>query len=198
VVTVNVCSPVLSFNVPDTVKFCTATATLANFTASNSTQLVPGVGANNYTWSIAPTTGASFQNQFVYHGIGKITNTVITVYTVTLRGRNASGTAPSLTHLIHVDFCLSDTVGVGENGLESGLLVYPNPAHDRLVVKLPAGTGKYNIEMFNVLGAVVFSDKAIATSEQTVELNLSGKPKGIYFLSVEVNHEKVTRKIIIE
>jgi hypothetical protein len=89
-------------------------------------------------------------------------------------------------------------VGVGENGLESGLLVYPNPAHDRLVVKLPAGTGKYNIEMFNVLGAVVFSDKAIATSEQTVELNLSGKPKGIYFLSVEVNHEKVTRKIIIE
>jgi hypothetical protein len=194
VVTVQACSPDINFTLPTPLYFCSSDYTFATFTTSNTTQVVPGVGANTYTWSVAPSSGVAITNQFIINTSIKITNATIATYTVTLKAKNASGTS-TVSQTMGVDFC----TGINEqNSLAANMLVYPNPAHDQLFVSLPAGTGAYKVEVINLLGSVIYSEKVAKDGSGTVELNLAGKPKGVYFLTVEANNQKATRKIIIE
>jgi aminopeptidase YwaD len=114
------------------------------------------------------------------------------VYTITLRATNSSGTA-SAVQTVTMDFC----TGIIENkNLMSNLDVFPNPAKESLHISLPSGIDLYQVKLVNVLGAVVYDEK-IVNKENTV-INLSNKPKGVYFLTVIANNEKVTKKIILE
>ena len=194
VVTVQVCSPNIQFTLPSPLYFC-SDASKASFTVNNTTQVVAGVGPNTYTWSVAPNNGVTnITLPYAAQYAASVSNTSIAIYTVTLKAKNASGTS-TISQTMSIDFC----TGVNEqNSLAENLLVYPNPAHDQLFVTLPAGTGAYKVEVINLLGSVIYSDEVSKNSGNTVEMNLAGKPKGVYFLTVEANNQKATRKIIIE
>jgi hypothetical protein len=63
---------------------------------------------------------------------------------------------------------------------EKELLVYPNPANDRITVKLP-WEGECIINIFNAQGQLVLTR---VSSQQTVELALPRFDAGLYFVSV--------------
>jgi hypothetical protein len=63
---------------------------------------------------------------------------------------------------------------------EKELLVYPNPANDRITVKLP-WEGECTINIFNAQGQLVLTR---VSSQQTVELALPRFDAGLYFVSV--------------
>jgi len=171
--------------------YACADVTERKFGTTNNTQLVPGAGANSYTWSIAPTSFVQFNSGTTVLNFSATisSSTTVSQYTVTLRAKNASGTT-SVTQTIDIDYC----VGLSESILQNALGVFPNPAHDVVTVKVNNSKG-FSLKVTNVLGSVVV-DKT--SQQESVNLDLSAQPRGVYFLTVVSNGEKATRKIIVE
>ena len=68
---------------------------------------------------------------------------------------------------------------------------YPNPVED--ILYITELEGFYTIKMVDAVGRVVLSIKG-TSSEQ--ELDMSGKPAGMYLLKIETQGKSVTRKLI--
>ena len=86
--------------------------------------------------------------------------------------------------------CLIDNYdGIQDNTEESGVLVYPNPAKDRVVIE---GVEADEVQLYNALGQVV------KTVRGTNEVDLSGLVEGVYLLRIMDADGKVyTNKITI-
>ena len=80
--------------------------------------------------------------------------------------------------------------GIDEND-DVTISVYPNPAHDIIRVETCHGASVQGIEIYSVTGQKVLS------STET-EINVSALPKGVYFISVYTENQKIVEKIIIE
>lgn len=188
-VNVNSCNPVVNFSVPSLFYRC---SNVDRMPTANTTT-APVTGLITYTWSSLPSAGVTFSPSATASNVSIAFNSSVTsVYTITLRATNSSGTA-SAVQTVTMDFC----TGIIENkNLMSNLDVFPNPAKESLHISLPSGIDLYQVKLVNVLGAVVYDEK-IVNKENTV-INLSNKPKGVYFLTVIANNEKVTKKIILE
>jgi hypothetical protein len=76
-------------------------------------------------------------------------------------------------------------------------MVSPNPSKDVFNVSLPYALTPYNVTVTNVLGSVVYTDKVVVTSGNYA-VNLANNKTGVYFMTVENNGVKSTKKIIIE
>ncbi|MBI9054610.1 MAG: T9SS type A sorting domain-containing protein [Bacteroidales bacterium] len=79
------------------------------------------------------------------------------------------------------------------------LMIYPNPSTGIFNVDLPENSesNEFIIKVYDVVGSVVYT--GIVPANQTVkyELDLTGKSKGIYILSVESEKIKVFNKRIL-
>lgn len=64
------------------------------------------------------------------------------------------------------------------------LVVYPNPATDKLTLEFPFTEGDANISIVNALGQTVLTQKATDT-EGELELNIQSLPAGLYFIAVQ-------------
>ncbi len=73
--------------------------------------------------------------------------------------------------------------GVGE--IYSQILIYPNPASDKLNVK---GKSLTDVEVFNTMGQRVLSQQV---SEDSVQLELDGLSNGVYFVRVRMENGAV-------
>jgi photosystem II stability/assembly factor-like uncharacterized protein len=171
------------------------TAALARITATNITTGSNGV--INYTWTTTPPPSHTLVSTYTVQGGNLLKNFIVSqfpgTFTVTLLASNISGTS-SVTKTFDVNLC----VGVVDNSLADNLSVYPNPAHEQINIVLPVNAGACKIKMVNVLGAVVYEEKVVKDSKDSVAIKLANKDKGIYFLIVEANNEKVVKKIVVE
>ena len=76
-----------------------------------------------------------------------------------------------------------------------GLAIYPNPVNHQdpyIYITSTANTIK-NIELYNVLGKLVFSTKLTGK-----ELNISKLNKGFYVLKITENNKSETKKLVIK
>ncbi len=69
--------------------------------------------------------------------------------------------------------------------------IYPNPVVD--VVHVTGLDGTYTVKMLDAVGNVVASTKG---SSAELELDLKGKPAGMYLVKIESQGKSITRKII--
>ncbi|WP_157207411.1 T9SS type A sorting domain-containing protein [Mariniflexile maritimum] len=83
-------------------------------------------------------------------------------------------------------------LSVSKNNIE-GLKIYPNPAKDYISIE-SKNTKISSVEMYNVLGAKVISEKALVNNR----LNVSHLSKGIYMLKVNAENGSATKKILID
>lgn len=177
------CTPTVNFTFPTAMCWFKDTVTTVNTTS----------GATSYTWNITPTSGVGL---FTTTGTNKkITFFLTNTYTLTLRATNASGTNSASQVIVVTDNCTD----IFENtNLANNLEVYPNPARDHVNVSVSSASQVVKIKLTNVLGAVVYEQKAASIGKEKLSINVANNPKGIYFLTVESNNEKVTKKIVIE
>lgn len=89
-----------------------------------------------------------------------------------------------------------NTVGLAGNELESNFSIYPNPTTSKVTIKLAPdiNSSKVEITLFNVVGAelpVIFNN----LSSQMTTLDLSGFPAGIYFLVIDYEGKRMSKKI---
>ncbi len=90
---------------------------------------------------------------------------------------------------------LGTATGLNDQGeLNSILTVFPNPSSGVFTVK-SAGLGVRRLDIYNMLGEKVYSTEPHPSNS---ELNLSDKPKGIYFLRLQGEKQMYTSKIVIE
>ena len=80
--------------------------------------------------------------------------------------------------------------GIDENE-NIAISVYPNPAHDYIHVETMCISSLQRIDLYDITGRKVLS------STET-EINVSTLPKGVYFISVYTDNQKIVEKIIIK
>lgn len=88
----------------------------------------------------------------------------------------------------------------GVEGLENSVKVFPNPANNitSLVVKTDA-TSQVKVQLVNAIGQVVQTQAAenLNSGKQVINIDVSELPEGLYFANLEINGEKVTKKIMV-
>ena len=86
---------------------------------------------------------------------------------------------------------LQYTEGLNEHG--NTTLVYPNPVSNKLTVEAQEALG--TVEIYNLMGALVFSQKDCANK---VEINTVDLPAGIYFIRLTNDKTSETRRFVKE
>lgn len=78
--------------------------------------------------------------------------------------------------------------------LLSNINLYPNPATSQ--VSIATGTIELKeVNITNLSGQVVYTS---SSSDDTIELDLSELPKGVYMINIKMNDAQATRKLIVQ
>lgn len=133
-----------------------------------------GVGPYTYTWSPSGGNAAT------------ATNLAPTCYTVVVNDANNCSVATST--------CIGFSVGL-QNLLNnnSTLLVYPNPAQNNVTIEYQGAL--FNYALYNNLGQLIVAKQ---NNQDKALVNLNEFAKGIYLVEVEIENEKIRKKLIIE
>lgn len=92
------------------------------------------------------------------------------------------------------DVC-SQVSAVWSGLTSSSLLVYPNPAKDKLVLKLPENMRKaVKVQLFNLSGSLVYERSYIAVNE--VELAIASFSNGLYTIKLTSADTTLTSKFV--
>ena len=91
---------------------------------------------------------------------------------------------------IHV--VMNQVVGVDENG--SSFVVYPNPTSGTLTLTV-ADAQRFDYELHNISGQSVMRGSAVGSE---IQLDLGECPKGVYFVSIRWNGNRLIQKVIVK
>ncbi|MEA3477751.1 MAG: T9SS type A sorting domain-containing protein, partial [Bacteroidota bacterium] len=104
----------------------------------------------------------------------------------------------------HMSFPVSFFVGMEEPGEVQSFeisQIYPNPAISttRFGLKLEERSN-VSIDVINIMGQVIKKIElgTLNSGNHPVELNVSGMTSGIYYVSVTVDKQKITQKIVVQ
>ena len=107
--------------------------------------------------------------------------------------------------LVAFNSCSSDTFYLtititGENEISiqnSEFTIFPNPNSGKFTISFPFSDFKLSssIKIYNILGGQIFQS---SIKRQQVSFDLSDKPKGIYFMNIQLNENIYSQKIILE
>ena len=87
------------------------------------------------------------------------------------------------------------TTGVAKINSNNGFAVYPNPSTGLVTLNLSnPNSDVISVSVANVLGQEIYSSK---TNESTFTLDLSGKAKGIYYISTQSNQGITTKRLFL-
>lgn len=104
---------------------------------------------------------------------------------------------------LYIDnFNITATIGVEELASEIGLSIYPNPTNASSTVEfITAKDSKVSISVYDVTGRMVEANQVAAIGGQITkhEVNKSANlGSGVYFISLMMDGQKTTKKLIIE
>jgi hypothetical protein len=90
-----------------------------------------------------------------------------------------------------------ESLSVDENEIADGFKVYPNPTNDIVNIKIDGPNNLITgLQLNDVLGRILVNQ--VVDNESSMMLDLSSYPRGMYLLSVIVDGNKQTKKIIRE
>lgn len=82
----------------------------------------------------------------------------------------------------------------GIDSLED-ISLFPNPNHGNFTFRVPKGS-EGNWMILNQLGQIV-TEQAFITQAESVPINIFGLTQGVYYLSVEINQQIITKKFVV-
>ena len=89
------------------------------------------------------------------------------------------------------------TVSVGELN-KNNLIVYPNPAKDKITFMTSGLKHDITIQVYNLMGVIVLKEISFVTGNEDYTLNIEDLPTGIYLISVTDSKNIYTAKILVE
>ena len=157
------------------------------------------------------TGSASFYNTFFGSENNDSTSTVSSVNWVNLfvslgstpdarlNSGSIAATGASFTNTVFT----GGFIGINETSsiTKNSLVVYPNPANTSANVSFTMNESNVlTATLYDILGNAVQSiinNKEFSKGAQTIEINTSDLSNGIYYISLEVNGTKETKKVVI-
>jgi PKD repeat protein len=103
---------------------------------------------------------------------------------------------------LYISNAIFPVVCASSQGIEhllkaENILIYPNPATDRVTVKIDRpGLPPVKISLYNIMGGLM-SVSTSHLSPSSITIPLQGYTKGLYFMIIEVANQKITRKLHI-
>ncbi|MFA5417835.1 MAG: T9SS type A sorting domain-containing protein [Bacteroidales bacterium] len=146
-------------------------------------------------WSPVTLTGAT-PSGGTYSGDGVVGDTFdpalagVGSHEITYTYSDPNGCSNQSSLMLFVDVCLS----ISE--MESGLLVYPNPVSDNLVIKMKDNSSIQQITLTNMLGIRVYQNDN-PDSQEMVSIPVQNLTAGDYLLRVISNSKPIFKKVII-
>lgn len=93
----------------------------------------------------------------------------------------------------------NDSILYGENevdDIELTIKIFPNPSHGEIHIELKGHSNKYiSFSFYNSFGKEVYSNKTINVN--SVNIDVSSLPKGVYILVCQIGHNLITEKVVI-
>ncbi len=94
-------------------------------------------------------------------------------------------------------YTINFTVATGINDLSQlNIKVYPNPSSGKFKVELDRNNSNMKVEIVSIVGKVVFANEY--THEESIEIDVTSVPQGIYFVNITDGHAIATKRIVIE
>ncbi len=91
----------------------------------------------------------------------------------------------------------SGNAGVPSTNYSEDVLLYPNPVSDEVNVQcLGQGSNLLRLSLVNTLGQVVRMMNAPEENAGEMTLSLQSLPSGIYFLTIQIDDQIITKKIV--
>lgn len=97
--------------------------------------------------------------------------------------------------------CVTQRIGVGDakDAYQTAVKVYPNPSRGTVFVDFPFEEAIQSIKVFDISGKLVetFEGKGRGSSDQ-IELDISAYSGGMYLIQIDAEHQRVTKRIVLE
>ena len=106
---------------------------------------------------------------------------------------------PSKTGSFFVKWTVDNITSINENKVESNFKLYPNPAQTNAMLNFNEvlNFDRQEVQLINILGEQVLVE-SIRKGVNSHDLNVENLPKGIYFVNVVINGERVnSNKLMI-
>lgn len=104
-------------------------------------------------------------------------------------------------YLDNINLFDATTTGIiTETATENSMNVYPNPATDNATVNFTLGeSAKVQVSVVDALGRVIISADLgnMSAGEQNYQLNTESLNNGLYFVNVQIDGNKITKRIAI-
>lgn len=93
------------------------------------------------------------------------------------------------------DVCYVTNVGLEETDLAKGILLFPNPVHDKFKIWSELNFGVELLEIFDLTGKRLIEEH-FPRGKKNVEVDASTLNPGMYICRIQINGRLVTRKLI--
>ena len=151
-----------------------------------------GTPVPTYSWSVDPPAGVTYSPSST-DASPNINFPVVGDYTVTMIATNSVGVTSNTMALK-----LQDCTGIKENHLSAAnISIAPNPSNGQLNINTNLNSDKdLQITIYNTLGQAIFSKNFIASSN-TMNIDLSAYPGGVYIVNISTGSEKIVKRLIL-
>ena len=157
------------------------TATVVDHTDGTATVSASG-GTTGYTYQWSPNTG----NQTGVTATGLVAGDV---YYVVVTDANGCTEVVSFQAVVLNVNTLNDIASIK---------MFPNPTHDNAFVKIDLiEQATVNIQVTNVMGQIILQETLDNVLDQTIELNTSKLPSGVYVVQFNIGEKSTAQKLII-
>ena len=98
---------------------------------------------------------------------------------------------------LEVTLTIDGLQGLNE-ALTNSFKMYPNPTEGEFELMFNLNETKdLNIEIINIIGDIVYAKRFTEVKDQTVKFDLSDMSAGVYFVTIQSENEKVSKKIVL-
>ncbi|MGE0089722.1 MAG: T9SS type A sorting domain-containing protein, partial [Bacteroidales bacterium] len=93
-------------------------------------------------------------------------------------------------------YTITSSSGFENTDLSEAIHIYPNPTRDVINILVNETVSNCKIAISNMLGVKILEEEAPVLNG-TYLVNLSGKPKGFYYLTITTNEVIINKKIVL-
>lgn len=144
--------------------------------------------AASYIWDFGDGTGSSIDMNPTYSYSSSGT------FDVKLTSVNTKCGNDDIT----IQLTVGNTLGI-DNEILNAFSIYPNPvSKGEIKITMPREITSYDVSVSNGLGQKLFFEEVSILNQEIYSVNISNLNAGIYFITIQTEDEKATKKLIIQ